>query len=73
MKSSGEKKIAMFFEQIKKDIFPELSIYGASNDLLKNDWLSVPKRTKKMMPKPFVLNDAIITKQTIDTKKELEK
>ena len=23
MKSSGEKKIAMFFEQIKKDIFPE--------------------------------------------------
>ena len=23
MKSSGEKKIAMFLEQIKKDIFPE--------------------------------------------------
>ena len=23
MKSSGEKKMAMFFEQIKKDIFPE--------------------------------------------------
>ena len=23
MKASGEKKIAMFFEQIKKDIFPE--------------------------------------------------
>ena len=23
MKASGEKKIAMFFEQIKNDIFPE--------------------------------------------------
>ncbi|WP_121666905.1 M20/M25/M40 family metallo-hydrolase [Mesonia aquimarina] len=57
---------------VEKDVFPELSIYGASNDLLKNDWLSVPKRTKKMMPKPFVLNDAIITKQKIDTKKELK-
>ena len=30
MKSSGEKKIAMFFEQIKKDIFPEWD--------KKNEW-----------------------------------
>ena len=30
MKSSGEKKIAMFFEQIKKDIFPEWD--------RKNEW-----------------------------------
>ena len=30
MKASGEKKIAMFFEQIKKDIFPEWD--------RKNEW-----------------------------------
>ena len=30
MKSSGEKKIAIFFEQIKKDIFPEWD--------RKNEW-----------------------------------
>ena len=30
MKSSGEKKIAMFFERIKKDIFPEWD--------RKNEW-----------------------------------
>ena len=30
MKANGEKKIAMFFEQIKKDIFPEWD--------RKNEW-----------------------------------
>lgn len=43
----------------------KLSIYEASNDLLDNPWVHVPPRNKDMMPKPFVLNDAIITKQEI--------
>lgn len=44
---------------------PSLKIFGASYDLLDNPWIIVPKRDSTMMPKPFVLNDAIITKQII--------
>ncbi|MDR6299510.1 M20/M25/M40 family metallo-hydrolase [Mesonia maritima] len=57
---------------VDKNTFPVLKIYEASNNLLENEWIDIPKRSKAMMPKPFVLNDAIITKQTIDTKKELK-
>ncbi len=52
--------------QLTKDRFPKLEFYAASNNLLQNKWFNVKPRQKNMMPKPFVLNDAIITKQTIN-------
>jgi hypothetical protein len=42
-----------------------IELYEASNDLLENELFSIPKRSKDMIPKPFVLNDAIIVKKTI--------
>lgn len=44
---------------------PRLEIFSASHDLLDNEWMKVPSRTAQMMPKPFVLNDAVITRQRI--------
>ncbi|EGV42916.1 M28 family peptidase [Bizionia argentinensis JUB59] len=41
-----------------------LQFHEATYDLLRNEHFSIPKRNNKMMPKPFVLNDAIITKKT---------
>ncbi|AXG68580.1 aminopeptidase S [Kordia sp. SMS9] len=44
---------------------PELILYEASFDLMENPLFSIPARAKNMMPRPFVLNDAIIVKKTI--------
>lgn len=46
-----------------KDTIPDLIMYESSYDLLKNDLFTVPERNKNMIPKPFVLNDAIILKK----------
>ncbi|MBU2938227.1 M28 family peptidase [Lacinutrix sp. C3R15] len=43
----------------------QLQIYEATYDLLNNKALNIPQREASMMPKPFVLNDAIVTKNTI--------
>jgi hypothetical protein len=40
-------------------------MYEASYDLLNNDVFRIPKRPDTMIPKPFVINDAIIVKKTI--------
>jgi len=40
-------------------------LYEASNDLLENNTFSISERSKAMISKPFVLNDAIILKKTI--------
>jgi hypothetical protein len=40
-------------------------IYESSYDLLVNSLFNVPERPKTMIPKPFVLNDALIIKKTI--------
>lgn len=39
----------------------QLRLMSVSNDLLDNRWLEVPPRHKEMIPKTFVMNDAIIT------------
>jgi len=44
---------------------PEIVLYESSYDLLDNPDLKVRKRDKAKMPKPFVLNDAVILKKTI--------
>jgi len=41
-------------------------IYESSNDLLTNPLFSVPPRPSDMITKPFILNDAVIVKKTID-------
>ena len=50
---------------IPKDQNTELLLYEASYDLLGNDLLDVPDRYTNMIPKPFVLNDAVIVKKMI--------
>ena len=44
---------------------PVITLYESSYDLLDNPDLNVSKRDKAKMPKPFVLNDAVILKKTI--------
>ncbi len=46
----------------QKTIF---TLYEASFDLLGNAQFTVPKRQDDMIPKPFILNDAILVKKTI--------
>ncbi|KGK32096.1 M28 family peptidase [Cellulophaga sp. E6(2014)] len=43
----------------------EFEIYEASNDLLNNALFTIPARPKTAIPKPFVLNDAILVTKTI--------
>ncbi len=43
----------------------DLQFYEASYDLLKNEAFNVPDRAENMIPKPFVLNDAIVIKKSI--------
>ena len=41
------------------------TLYEGSFDLLENAQFTVPERPDDMIPKPFVLNDAILVKKTI--------
>ncbi len=43
----------------------QLVLYEISYDLLDHPLFSVPERTDAMIPMPFVVNDAIIAKQTL--------
>jgi len=42
------------------------TVYEASFDLLTNPLFSIPARAKNMMPRPFVLNDAVLVKKTME-------
>ena len=42
-----------------------LTYYGSSFNLLNNEFFQVPERPKNMIPKPFILNDAVMLKKTI--------
>lgn len=48
-----------------KDALPRLTMYESSYDLLENKEFFIPEREASMMPKPFVLNDAIMVKKTV--------
>ncbi len=50
---------------VPKDQETTFTLYEASFDLLQNNQFTVPKRAKNMIPKPFVLNDAIVLKKII--------
>ena len=47
---------------------PDFVLYESSNDLLNNKKLNVLPRNNKQIPRPFVLNDAVILKKTINFK-----
>ena len=51
--------------EIPADQKTQFTFYEASNDLLQNRLFTVPERPENTIPKPFVLNDAIITKKTL--------
>lgn len=50
---------------VPKNQKTELQLFEASFDLLENDHFSIPPRSLNMIPKPFVLNDAVLVKKTI--------
>ncbi|MFD0862883.1 M20/M25/M40 family metallo-hydrolase [Sungkyunkwania multivorans] len=47
-----------------KDSIPTIIIYESSYDLLESSLFTIPERTLEMIPKPFVVNDAIIVKKS---------
>ena len=49
---------------VQGDKLPEFTLYEASHDLLENDQLDVPARAADMIPRPFVLNDAIVIRKS---------
>jgi len=59
----NQEKLEIDF--IGKLPLPEFEIFETRFDLLQNEKLKVPKRQSNMIPKPFVVNDAIIIKQSI--------
>jgi hypothetical protein len=50
---------------VPKNQTTELQLFEASFDLLENEHFSIPPRSPNMIPKPFVLNDAVLVKKTI--------
>jgi hypothetical protein len=62
--ASGRDTLRLKF-RLKNTIKPEFILYESSYDLLENKALNVPSRPKRMIPRPFVLNDAVIFKKTI--------
>jgi hypothetical protein len=50
---------------VPKDQKTKIEFFESSNDLLKNRLFTIPERGPSFMPKPFVLNDAVIIKKTI--------
>jgi hypothetical protein len=61
---SDDEPLDMFIS-VPKDQKTTLQLYEASYDLLENEQFTIPERARNMMPKPFVLNDAIMIKKTI--------
>ena len=50
---------------VPKNQTTSLQLFEASFDLLDNELFSVPPRDDNMIPKPFILNDAVLVKKTI--------
>ncbi|WP_149303852.1 M28 family peptidase [Pareuzebyella sediminis] len=48
-----------------KNTYLELTFYEASNNLIGEAPLNLPKRPENSIPMPFVLNDAVLTTKTV--------
>lgn len=46
-------------------IYPSIEFITVSHDLISNSSFNIPERTKEMIPKPFVVNDAVMIKKTV--------
>ncbi|MDT0685339.1 M28 family peptidase [Autumnicola psychrophila] len=57
---------------LKKDKKPEFLLFESSYDLMENSALNVPERQDWMIPRPFVVNDAVIVKKKITWKGNAE-
>lgn len=62
---NGADTLHLSFE-VNQDLHPVIEVFGISNDLLQNPWIKVPARPENTMPKAFVVNDVIVTKQKIE-------
>ena len=60
----GRDTLKLEFE-VSNEKLPEIILYEASHDLLENADLGIVPREKGMIPRPFVLNDAVVIKKTI--------
>ncbi|WP_324720418.1 M28 family peptidase [Salinimicrobium sp. HB62] len=47
---------------VEEGLHPEITLLEASYDLHENPQLNVPPRSAEMIPRPFVMNDAIVVK-----------
>ncbi|WP_242203000.1 M20/M25/M40 family metallo-hydrolase [Aestuariivivens insulae] len=56
--------LALEFE-VPKNQKTRFTLLEASYDLLQDGTFEIPKREAAMMPKPFVLNDAVVVQKTI--------
>jgi hypothetical protein len=54
--------------ELPKDNAAQLTLFEASNNLLSQQKFTIKPRSTDQMPKPFILNDAIITQQIIELK-----
>ncbi len=61
---SDNEPLTMEFS-IPKDQTTKFELYESSFDLLNNRHFKIPDRERSMIPKPFILNDAVIIKKTI--------
>ncbi len=59
--------------EFHKDSLPKFVFYESSYDLLTNALFSVPKRETTMMPKPFIVNDAVVIKKSFALQEYVEK
>ncbi len=64
---TDEEPLELSF-MVPKNQITKLEFYEASYDLLDSEFLKISKRKPYMIPKPFVLNDAIVIKKTISIK-----
>ncbi|UZH54042.1 M20/M25/M40 family metallo-hydrolase [Salinimicrobium tongyeongense] len=49
---------------VEEGVQPEITLLEASYNLHEHPQLQVPAREKEMIPRPFVLNDAVVVKKT---------
>ena len=61
---SDNEPLTMEFS-MPKDQTTKFELYESSFDLLNNRHFKIPDRVPSMIPKPFILNDAVIIKKTI--------
>lgn len=56
----------VFSFDVPANQYPELELMESSFDLLENPLFSIPNRPTNQMPKPFVLNDAVVILKKIN-------